>query len=51
MIFIWEYQSKGIINYSKRLYSKRLRQGQVVKDKNEEDYSRYFETIILGNNH
>jgi hypothetical protein len=29
---------------------KRLKQGEVFKDKNEEDYTRYFETRILCHN-
>jgi hypothetical protein len=30
--------------------SRRLRQGENFKDKNEVNYIRYFETIILGHN-
>jgi hypothetical protein len=35
-----------VVNH--RVYSKRLGQGEVFKDKNEEDYVRYFETITIG---
>jgi hypothetical protein len=30
------------------VYSKRLREGETFKDKNEENYIRCFETVILG---